>query len=44
MSKAPKAEETSSVRAKFILILFGIGPIILIGLFLASNGFFNPIR
>ncbi len=39
--KANKDEANSSTRAKIVLIIFGIGPILLMGLFLFSNGFFS---
>tara|TARA_B100000029_G_C17294621_1_gene858330 strand:- start:463 stop:609 length:147 start_codon:yes stop_codon:yes gene_type:complete len=29
------------VRAKIVLLVFGIGPIVIIGIFLAMNGFFG---
>tara|TARA_B100000579_G_scaffold432943_1_gene450783 strand:+ start:258 stop:431 length:174 start_codon:yes stop_codon:yes gene_type:complete len=34
-------EKTTPRTAKFVLFVFGIGPLILMGLFLFSNGFFN---
>ena len=34
-------EEVNSKNAKLVLFVFAIGPIILLGLFLASNGFFD---
>ena len=37
-----KAGETTAPRtAKLVLFVFGVGPLILMGLFLFSNGFFN---
>ena len=37
----PKNEGNSPATAKLVLIIFGLGPLILMGLFLYSNGFFN---
>ena len=36
-------EETKTTprTAKIVLFVFGVGPLILMGLFLFSNGFFN---
>tara|TARA_B100000945_G_scaffold181028_1_gene145042 strand:- start:940 stop:1110 length:171 start_codon:yes stop_codon:yes gene_type:complete len=34
-------QETSSRTAKIVLFVFGLGPLILMCLFLFSNGFFN---
>ena len=34
-------EEKTSSNAKLVLFIFGIGPLILIGWFLNSKGFFN---
>ncbi len=39
-----KAQEVvSPIAQKFALILFGLGPIALMGWFLYSKGFFDPI-
>ncbi len=32
---------TTPRTAKIVLLVFGVGPLILMGLFLFSNGFFN---
>ena len=38
----PTAEKTSTARtAKIVLFVFGVGPLLLMCLFLFSNGFFN---
>ena len=38
----PKNEKQTTPRtAKIVLFVFGIGPLMLMGLFLFSNGFFN---
>ena len=34
-------EKTKSRTAKIVLFVFGVGPLILMCLFLFSNGFFN---
>ncbi len=34
-------KETRPRTAKIVLFVFGLGPLILMGLFLFSNGFFN---
>ncbi len=34
-------KETTPRTAKIVLFVFGVGPLILMGLFLVSNGFFN---
>lgn len=34
-------EKTSPRTAKIVLFIFGVGPLLLMGLFLVSNGFFN---
>ena len=39
--EANKDNETTSRSAKIVLFVFGIGPLILMCLFLFSNGFFN---
>jgi len=36
-----KDNETTSRTAKIVLFVFGVGPLILMCLFLFSNGFFN---
>ena len=33
--------KTTPRTAKIVLFVFGLGPLILMGLFLSSNGFFN---
>ncbi len=33
--------QTTPRTAKIVLFVFGVGPLILMGLFLSSNGFFN---
>ena len=38
-----KGKTDSPVLQKFALLLFGLGPIILVCLFLYSQGFFDPI-
>ncbi|KGG12068.1 MULTISPECIES: hypothetical protein [Prochlorococcus] len=42
MTKLKKDKEASPFIQKIVLLLFGIGPIVIMGLFLSSNGFFNP--
>ena len=42
MGKLIKEKEPSPKSQKLVLIVFGLGPIIIMGLFLASQGFFNP--
>ena len=37
----PKKKKNSPTSAKLVLIIFGLGPLVLMGLFLYSNGFFN---
>ena len=38
----PDVDKTSSPRtAKIVLFVFGVGPLLLMCLFLFSNGFFN---
>tara|TARA_Y100001968_G_C19044438_1_gene566098 strand:- start:186 stop:320 length:135 start_codon:yes stop_codon:yes gene_type:complete len=34
-------QEQSPTTAKLVLIIFGIGPIVLMGIFLYSKGFFS---
>ena len=34
-------EEINPRNAKLVLFIFGIGPIVLLGIFLASKGFFS---
>ncbi len=34
-------KETKPITAKIVLFVFGLGPLILMCLFLFSNGFFN---
>ena len=34
--------DVSPSRAKLALIVFGLGPLILMGCFLVANGFFGP--
>ena len=41
MPKLRKEEETSPRVQKLIILLFGLGPIIIMGWFLATNGFFD---
>jgi len=41
MSKLNKYSETSPLIQKIVLLTFGLGPIILMGWFLASHGFFD---
>ena len=33
--------KTKPITAKIVLFVFGVGPLLLMGLFLFSNGFFN---
>ncbi len=38
----PTGEKNTTPRtAKIVLFIFGVGPLLLMGLFLFSNGFFN---
>jgi len=37
----PLVSEVNSINAKLVLSIFGIGPIIILWLFLASKGFFS---
>tara|TARA_Y100001968_G_C18800866_1_gene455578 strand:- start:34 stop:168 length:135 start_codon:yes stop_codon:yes gene_type:complete len=39
---SPKGKDVSPLRAKVIMMVFGIGPLILMAIFLLSNGFFTP--
>ncbi len=39
--EANKDKQTTPRTAKIVLFVFGIGPLILMCLFLFSNGFFN---
>ena len=39
--EANEESKTSSRSAKVVLFVFGVGPLILMCLFLFSNGFFN---
>tara|TARA_Y100001968_G_scaffold175702_1_gene161025 strand:- start:247 stop:417 length:171 start_codon:yes stop_codon:yes gene_type:complete len=39
--EANKEKKTTPRTAKIVLFLFGVGPLILMCLFLFSNGFFN---
>ena len=39
--KPDEEKKTSPRTAKIVLFVFGLGPLILMGLFLSSNGFFN---
>ncbi len=41
MPKLRKEEEQSPIVQKLLLILFGLGPIFIMGWFLTSKGFFN---
>tara|TARA_Y100001968_G_C19260965_1_gene669234 strand:+ start:565 stop:735 length:171 start_codon:yes stop_codon:yes gene_type:complete len=41
ISKSNEETQTSPRTAKIVLFVFGVGPLILMGLFLSSNGFFN---
>ena len=36
-------EKTTPRTAKIVLFVFGIGPLVLMALFLFSNGFFNSL-
>ena len=35
------ARKTTPITAKIVLFVFGLGPLIIMGLFLFLNGFFN---
>ncbi len=37
-------KETSPRTAKLVLFVFGLGPLVLMGLFLFSNGFFSSTK
>ena len=39
--ESPGEKETTSKTAKIVLFVFGVGPLLLMFLFLFSNGFFN---
>ncbi len=39
--EANDEKKTTPRTAKIVLFVFGVGPLILMGLFLFSNGFFN---
>ncbi len=41
MAKLNKEKETNPIIQKIALLIFGLGPILLIGWFLASKGFFE---
>ena len=41
MTKLRKDKETSPRLQKLVLLIFGLGPLFLMGWFLISNGFFN---
>tara|TARA_Y100001968_G_scaffold73328_1_gene64781 strand:+ start:365 stop:535 length:171 start_codon:yes stop_codon:yes gene_type:complete len=41
MIQAIDEKKTTPRTAKIVLFVFGLGPLILMGLFLFSNGFFN---
>ena len=44
-SKNSSSEETSPARAKAVLFVFGVGPLLIMIIFLAANGFFDsPIK
>ena len=36
-------KETTPRTAKIVLFVFGVGPLLLMGLFLSSKGFFNAL-
>jgi len=36
-------EKTTPRTAKIVLFVFGVGPLLLMGLFLSSKGFFNSL-
>ena len=42
MSKLIKEKEPSPKLQKIVLLVFGLGPIFIMGWFLTSKGFFNP--
>ena len=37
----PVEKKITPINAKIVLFVFGVGPLILMSLFLLSNGFFN---
>lgn len=41
ITEANKEKKTTPRTAKIVLFVFGVGPLILMSLFLFSNGFFN---
>ncbi len=41
ITQASEEQKTSPRTAKIVLFVFGVGPLILMCLFLLSNGFFN---
>tara|TARA_Y100001968_G_C19139548_1_gene610727 strand:+ start:393 stop:518 length:126 start_codon:yes stop_codon:yes gene_type:complete len=41
MAKLKKEKEVNPSLQKIVLLLFGLGPILLMGWFLAYNGFFD---
>ena len=41
ITEANSDQKTTPRTAKIVLFVFGIGPLILMCLFLSSNGFFN---
>ena len=41
ISELNKEKQTTPRTAKIVLFVFGVGPLILMCLFLFSNGFFN---
>ncbi len=40
--KKEAQEQVSPIRAKLVLAIFGLGPLIIMAVFLTSNGFFQP--
>ena len=41
ITEANEEKKTTPRTAKIVLFVFGVGPLILMALFLFSNGFFN---
>ncbi len=41
MTKLKKKEKENPKLQKLVLLIFGLGPILIIGIFLSSNGFFE---
>ena len=41
--QANEEKKTTPRTAKIVLFVFGIGPLVLMALFLFSNGFFNSL-